>query len=81
MAFSISLPAKRNLQSPCNVRFGGLRLGGWVVVVVSVLLATAVAPASSRPQVVTYRPEDVKGTSGGKFVIPCEYLELVILLN
>ena len=70
MAFSIPLLANRNLQSR-HVRFGGQGLWGWVVV--GALLAIIVTPASGRPQIVTYRPVDGSGTSGGKFVIPCEY--------
>lgn len=68
MAYGISLPAKRYLQSP-DVRFGGLSAGGgWV----ALLLAIVIASASGKPQIVTYRPVEGKGTSGGKFVIPCE---------
>lgn len=69
MAFSTPLPTKRNLQSRCNVRLGGLRGRGWVVVLATLLTVT---PATSKPQIVTYRPVDGKGTSGGKFVVPCE---------
>ena len=70
MAHSTSFPNKRCLQASCNVRrFVGAQVG---VLGVLLLLAVLVTPASSVPQLITYRPVDGKGTKDGKFTIPCE---------
>lgn len=68
MAPCVPWPAKPSLQSP-HERIGGL---SWVVVG-GLLAVIMVASASGEPQIVTYRPVHGSGTSGGKFVVPCEY--------